>query len=85
MPISMDHGLPVTPESRVSGRWEDIDVLILGKPDRDQLFSALGAAEKRLGRSVEAALRDADWMGSGTGPFHETLTRPMLRIPLVKD
>jgi DNA-binding transcriptional ArsR family regulator len=64
----------------------DIDVLILGEPDRDQLFSALDAAEKRLGRSVEAAIRDADWMGSGTGPFHQTLTRrPMLRIPLTKD
>lgn len=64
----------------------DIDVLILGEPDRDQLFGALGAAEKRLGRSVEATIRDADWMGSGTGPFHETLTsRPMLRLPLTKD
>lgn len=64
----------------------DIDVLILGEPDRDQLFGALGAAEKRLGRPVEATIRDADWMGSGTGPFHETLTsRPMLRLPLTKD
>jgi DNA-binding transcriptional ArsR family regulator len=61
----------------------DIDVLILGEPDRDQLFGALSAAEKRLGRSVEATIRDADWLRSGTGPFHETITnRPLLRVPL---
>jgi predicted nucleotidyltransferase len=61
----------------------DIDVLILGEPDRDQLFGALGTAEERLGRSVEATIRDTDWLGSGTGPLHETLTsRPLLRIPL---
>jgi DNA-binding transcriptional ArsR family regulator len=61
----------------------DIDVLILGEPDRDQLFGALSAAEKRLGRSVEATIRDADWLRSGTGSFHETITnRPLLRVPL---
>jgi DNA-binding transcriptional ArsR family regulator len=61
----------------------DIDVLILGEPDRDQLFGALSAVEERLGRPVEATIREADWLGSGTGPFHETLTsRPLLRLLL---
>jgi DNA-binding transcriptional ArsR family regulator len=59
----------------------DIDVLILGEPDRDQLFGVLGAAENRLGRSVEATIREANWLVSGTGPFHEALTsRPLLRL-----
>lgn len=61
----------------------DIDVLILGEPDRDQLFAALGQAEQRLGRPVEAAIRDRDWLDSGCGPFHQTVTsRPLLELGL---
>lgn len=61
----------------------DIDVLILGEPDRDHLFNALSEAEKRLGRPVEAAIRAAGWLDSGTGSFYETLTsRPLLRLTL---
>jgi DNA-binding transcriptional ArsR family regulator len=61
----------------------DIDVLILGEPDRDQLYSALSGAEMRLGRPIQAAIRDAAWLESGTGPFHDTVTgRPMFRLDL---
>jgi DNA-binding transcriptional ArsR family regulator len=61
----------------------DIDVLILGEPDRDQLYDALSAAEKRLGRPVEATIRDADWLDAGSGSFHDTVTsRPLLRLSL---
>jgi DNA-binding transcriptional ArsR family regulator len=61
----------------------DIDVLILGAPDRDQLYSALGDAEQRLGRSVQATIRDAGWLESGTGSFHDTVTsRPILPLAL---
>lgn len=61
----------------------DIDVLILGHPDRDQLYDALGPAEGRLGRSVEATIREPGWLESGSGAFHDTVTsRPMLRIDL---
>ena len=61
----------------------DIDVLVLGTPDRDQLYSALGAAEHRLGRPVQAAIRDAGWLESGTGAFHDTVTsRPILQLAL---
>ncbi len=59
----------------------DIDVLILGDPDRDQLYEALSAAEKRLGRSVEATIREPAWLESGSGAFHDTVaSRPLLRI-----
>ncbi len=62
----------------------DIDVLILGDPDRDQLYEALSTAEKRLGRSVEATIRAPDWLEAGSGAFHDTLTsRPLLRIDLL--
>jgi predicted nucleotidyltransferase len=61
----------------------DIDVLILGEPDRDQLYAALSAAEQRLGRPVQATIRDAAWLGSGTGSFHDTVTsRPLLELAL---
>ncbi len=62
----------------------DIDVLVLGVPDRDQLYSALGDAEQRLGRPVQATIRDAAWLESGTGSFHDTVTsRPILQLALV--
>jgi DNA-binding transcriptional ArsR family regulator len=61
----------------------DIDVLILGEPDRDQLYDALSTAEKRLGRPVQATIRGLTWLESGTGAFHDTVTsRPMLRLSL---
>jgi DNA-binding transcriptional ArsR family regulator len=64
----------------------DIDVLILGEPDRDQLYAALGAAEERLGRPVQATIRDPAWLDSGTGAFHDTVTsRPLLELTVARD
>jgi DNA-binding transcriptional ArsR family regulator len=64
----------------------DIDVLVLGTPDRDQLYEAIGAAEEQLGRPVQATVRDADWLQSGTGSFHENVSsRPMLKLALRED
>ena len=61
----------------------DIDVLVLGDPDRDALYEAAEAAERRLGRPVQVTVRDAAWLESGSGAFHETVTtRPMLRLDL---
>ncbi len=61
----------------------DIDVLILGEPDRDEPYEALSAAENRLGRSVQATIRDVDWLDSGSGAFHDTLvSRPLFRLSL---
>jgi DNA-binding transcriptional ArsR family regulator len=64
----------------------DIDVLILGSPDRDELYEALSAAEIRLGRPVEATIREAGWLSSGSGSFYETVTgRPMLKLTARED
>jgi hypothetical protein len=64
----------------------DIDVLVLGGPDRDQLYAALSTAEQRLGRPVQAAIRDIAWLESGSGAFHDTIaTRPLLRLSLRDD
>ena len=64
----------------------DIDVLVLGEPDRDRLYAALSAAEQRLGRPVQATIRDRDWLESGSGAFHDTITsRPLLKLSLPDD
>jgi len=64
----------------------DIDVLVLGEPDRDQLYAALSGAEERLGRAVQATIRGADWLDVGSGAFHDTvISRPLLRLPLPRD
>ena len=64
----------------------DIDVLVLGEPDREQLYAALSAAEKRLARPVQAAIRDRTWLESGSGAFHDTITsRPLLSLSLPDD
>jgi len=61
----------------------DIDVLILGVPDRDQLYAALSGAEERLGRAVQATIREADWLDAGSGAFHDAVTsRPLLKLAL---
>jgi DNA-binding transcriptional ArsR family regulator len=64
----------------------DIDVLILGNPDRDRLYDALSAAESRLGRPVQATIREADWLTSASGSFHDSvISRPMVRLPIEGD
>jgi predicted nucleotidyltransferase len=61
----------------------DIDVLVLGWPDREALYAALHRAEGRLGREVQATIRDPGWLEDGEGSFHATVTdRPMLRLEL---
>lgn len=59
----------------------DIDVLILGMPDRDDLYAALAVVEERLGRRVQATIRAPRWLQSGSGSFHGTVTsRPLVRL-----
>ena len=51
----------------------DIDLLVLGEPDRDGLYAALGHAEVRLGRPVQVSIRDQNWLTHGHGSFHDTI------------
>jgi hypothetical protein len=60
----------------------DIDVLVLGDPDRDQFY----AAWHRRARPVQAAIRDHTWPESGSGAFHDTIAcRTLLRMSLLDD
>ena len=61
----------------------DIDLLILGTPDRDAVYAAVREAELRLGREVQVAVRASGWLEHGSGSFHDTVvSRPMLRLNL---
>ena len=61
----------------------DIDLLVLGSPDRDELYAAASAAERRLGRAVQVTIRPPDWLSDGGGTFHDTVAvRSMVPVPL---
>ncbi|MGC1282192.1 MAG: MarR family transcriptional regulator [Streptosporangiaceae bacterium] len=64
----------------------DIDLLVLGEPDRDQLYAALSTAEQRLARPVQVTIRDHAWLESGSGSFHDTIAnRPLVRLAVPYD
>lgn len=72
----------------VTGRRpvNDIDVLVLGEPDRGELYRALSGVEERLGRPVNVVIRDAEWLRDGSGGFHATVTeRPVVAIEVKKS
>ena len=61
----------------------DIDVLVLGEPDRDALFDATSPLEARLGRPIQITIRNARWLETGSGSFHDTVVgRPLVDVPL---
>ena len=61
----------------------DIDLLVLGRPDRDEVYAAASSAERRLGRAVQVTIRSTDWLTEGSGTFHDTVVgRPMMPVPL---
>jgi DNA-binding transcriptional ArsR family regulator/predicted nucleotidyltransferase len=61
----------------------DIDLLILGEPDRDALYEATARASARLGREVQTTIRKPGWLTTGSGTFHDTVTsRPIVAVPL---
>jgi len=53
----------------------DIDVLVIGAPDRDDLDDALQRAGSRLAREVNATIRSAEWWQHGDDGFHAEVTR----------
>ena len=61
----------------------DIDLLVLGDPDRNELFERLRPMEDRLGRPVQVTVRSARWLEEGSGSFHDTVvSRPMVELEL---
>ncbi len=62
----------------------DIDVLVIGRPDRDDLDEAAQRAGSRLGREVNVTIRSPQWWRDGGDGFHAEVTRRPL-IPILSD
>lgn len=59
----------------------DIDVLVLGHPDRDAIYGAAHEVGIAIDREVQVQIRAPGWLETGTGSFHDTLTsRPLVQI-----
>lgn len=59
----------------------DIDVMVIGRPDRDVLDEAVQRAAERLGREVNVTIRSVEWWRTGDDAFHQEVTRrPLVSI-----
>lgn len=59
----------------------DIDVLVIGAPDRDVLDDAAQRASTRLSREVNITIRSSDWWHRGHDGFHaEVTSRPLVSV-----
>jgi predicted nucleotidyltransferase len=61
----------------------DIDVLVIGAPDRDELDDAAQRAEGRLAREVNVTIRSPSWWREGSDGFHADVTRRPL-VPVFR-
>jgi predicted nucleotidyltransferase len=53
----------------------DLDLLVIGAPDRDELDDAAQRATGRLAREVNVTIRSPAWWRDGTDGFHADVTR----------
>lgn len=61
---------------------QDIDVLVLGRPDRDDVFDAARRAERRLGREVNVTQRTCrQWETASDGFAEQVRSSPMVKVP----
>lgn len=60
----------------------DVDVLLIGAPDRDDSYEAARRAEERLGREVNVTIRNAQqWQSASDGFTRQLRSSPLLEIP----
>ena len=61
----------------------DLDVLVIGHPDRDELDEAAQRAGARLAREVNVTIRTPQWWREGGDAFHAEVTRRPI-VPIVE-
>jgi DNA-binding transcriptional ArsR family regulator len=66
---------------------QDVDVLVVGDPDEDDLYDAARAAEQRLGREVNIQqVTPKAWRQRAKDPFLESVrSRPTVQLTLGED
>lgn len=61
----------------------DVDVLLVGTPDRDDAYEAARRAEQRLGREVNVTVRDrTHWQAATDGFTRQLRSSPLVEIPM---
>jgi predicted nucleotidyltransferase len=86
-------GLPGIEQAFLFGSWAaryagepgrspaDIDVLVIGSPDRDHLDDAAQRAGSMLAREVNVTVRSPQWWRSGGDGFHAQVTsQPLIAV-----
>ena len=85
-------GIPDIDAAYIFGSWaaryaslggpapHDIDVLVIGRPDRDLVDDAVVSVEERLARPVQVTIRSREWWERGD----DALRRDIARTPLVE-
>lgn len=64
----------------------DVDVLLVGAPDRDEVYEAARRAEQRLGREVNVTVRTpGQWSSADDGFTRQLRSAPLLEIPRDRD
>ncbi len=64
----------------------DIDVLVIGRPDRDEVYDAARRAQQRLGREVNITQRTRKQWDTATDGFSDQVRRsPMIEVPYPRD
>jgi predicted nucleotidyltransferase len=59
----------------------DLDVLVIGKPDRDAMDDAAQRAGERVAREVNMTIRSSQWWRDGNDGFHAEVTgRPLITL-----
>jgi predicted nucleotidyltransferase len=60
---------------------EDLDVLVIGNPDRDQLYDATLRAEERLQRRIDVTVRRLEaWRNPGDGFLRQVRSSPLIPV-----
>ncbi len=92
-------GLAGVREAYIYGSWAarysgepgpppgDVDVLVVGSPDADELFDLAEGVSRRLGREVNVhRISPAAWAASSTDPFLTSVReRPLAPLPLEQE
>lgn len=64
----------------------DIDVLLLGRPDRDEVYDTAQRAQQRLGREVNVTMRTRkQWENASDSFTRNVRSSPMVEVPYPAD